>query len=115
MAKTHVILGEDGKMQTLSGDQIVSMNTWGFGVGFFELLRERFEAFLAEHVAMPKSEFYLPAGVQELMRAGRARVKVLPTTDRWVGVTHKEDKPRVVEMIAELVKQGKYPKQLWEG
>ena len=106
--------GDDGKLQPLSGDQIVSMNTWGFGVGFFDLLRERFKAFLAKHAATPKSEFYLPAAVQELMNAGQARVKVLPTTDRWVGVTHKEDKPRVVKMIAELVEQGIYPARLWE-
>lgn len=102
-----------GAEQILSGDQVVSMNTWGFRPIFFEQLRAGFERFLGENADSLKAEYYLPAGVQELMRAGRARVRVLPTPDRWVGVTHKEDKPRVIRMIGELIEQGKYPRKLW--
>jgi hypothetical protein len=43
----------------------------------------------------------------------KARVKVLPTPDTWCGVTHQEDKARVVRMIEELVAQGHYPRDLW--
>ena len=109
-----VYTDDAGQEQKLSGNQIVSMNTWGFQAGFFDALRTRFEAFLSVNSSSPKAEYYLPAGVQELMRAGQARVKVLPTPDRWVGVTHREDKPRVVAMLAELVQQGAYPERLWD-
>lgn len=105
---------ETGERRVLSGDQLVSMNIWGFGRAFFDQLRERFENFLRENGTSNTAEFYLPTGVQELMRAGRARVKVLPTTDRWCGVTHPEDKPRVVRMIGELVERGRYPRRLWD-
>jgi NDP-sugar pyrophosphorylase family protein len=105
---------ESGQRRVLSGDQLVSMNIWGFGRVFFDQLRERFENFLRESGTSDTAEFYLPTGVQELMRAGRARVKVLPTTDRWCGVTHPEDKPRVVRMIRELVERGRYPQRLWD-
>ena len=105
---------DQGRPCVLSGDQIVSMNTWGFRPDFFDNLREIFTRFLEKNGDSPKAEFHLPFGVQELMRAGRARVKVLPTPDRWCGVTHKEDKPRVMAMIAELVEQGRYPRKLWE-
>jgi len=106
-------LDADGREQIISGDQVVSMNTWGFRQGFFELLRERFVMFLEENSGSEKAEFYLPFAVRELMRDGRARVKVLPTADRWCGVTHKQDKPRVAKMIADLVSSGRYPARLW--
>ena len=103
-----------GNERVLSGDTRVSMNTWGFRPVFLEHLAAQFERFLGQHGASPTAEFHLPTGVQELMRAGRARVRVLPTPDRWVGVTHKEDRPRVVRMIGELVERGQYPRKLWE-
>jgi hypothetical protein len=105
---------EHGRERILSGDTPVSMNTWGFQPILFEQLGERFEDFLRRHAASETAEFHLPTGVQELVQAGRARVKVLPTTDTWVGVTHPEDKPRVVRTINKLVEQGTYPRQLWE-
>jgi hypothetical protein len=103
-----------GNEQVLSGDTRVSMNTWGFRPVFLEHLRVQFERFLEQNGTSSTAEFHLPTGVQELMRAGRARVRVLPTPDRWVGVTHKADRPRVIEMIGELVSRGAYPSKLWK-
>jgi len=103
-----------GNEHVLSGDTRVSMNTWGFRPVFLENLRAQFERFLEQNGTSSTAEFYLPTGVQQLMRAGRARVRVLPTPDRWVGVTHKEDQPRVIRMIGELVSRGDYPLKLWE-
>ena len=101
-------------MQTLSGDGLVSMNIWGFQRVFFEQLQGRFRAFLEEAGTSETAECYLPSVVQDLVQAGQARVKVLPTMDTWVGVTHAEDKPRVVAMIASLVERGDYPRALWD-
>ena len=103
-----------GNEHVLSGDTRVSMNTWGFRPVFLENLRAQFERFLEQNGTSSTAEFHLPTGVQQLMRAGRARVRVLPTPDRWVGVTHKEDQPRVIRMIGELVSRGDYPLKLWE-
>ncbi|MBU0616247.1 MAG: NTP transferase domain-containing protein [Planctomycetes bacterium] len=105
---------ESGNEQVLSGDTRVSMNTWGFQPVFFEHLRERFDRFLEQCALSETGEFHLPTGVQELIRASRARVRVLPTPDHWVGVTHKEDQPRVIKMIRELVSRGDYPRKLWD-
>jgi len=105
---------ESGTEQVLSGDQPVSMNTWGFRLGFFNQLRECFENFLEQNGTSDTAEFYIPIAIQDLMRTGRARVRVLPTTDTWCGVTHPEDKPRVVRMINDLVNRGSYPKRLWD-
>ena len=105
---------ESGTERILSGDQPVSMNTWGFRPVFFEQLRECFENFLKQNGTSDTAELYIPTAIQDLVRSGRARVKVLPTTDTWCGVTHPEDKPRVVQMINDLVKRGSYPKRLWD-
>jgi hypothetical protein len=103
----------DGKVTQLTGDELVSMNMWGFLPSIFPLLRERFHAFLERSGNDLKSEHYVPTAVNELVSSGQARVKVLRTNDAWFGVTYREDRPRVVDSIAALIKKGKYPEKLW--
>lgn len=105
--------GESGEMQVLSGARIVSMNAWAFQPVFFTQLQECFTSFLQKNGKSDTAEFYIPMAIEHLVRTGRARVKILPTTDTWVGVTHPEDKARVVTAIGKLVDQGKYPRALW--
>ena len=100
-------------MTQLTGDELVSMNMWGFPPAIFPQLRERFHAFLERSGSELKSENYVPSTVNELVSSGQARVKVLRTNDAWFGVTYREDRPRVVDSIAALVKKGKYPEKLW--
>jgi UTP-glucose-1-phosphate uridylyltransferase len=102
-----------GNVTSLTGDELVSMNMWGFNPQIFPQLRERFHAFLEHSGNELKSEHYVPAAVNELVSSGKARVKVLRTNDAWFGVTYREDRPRVVDSIAALVQKGKYPDRLW--
>jgi len=101
--------------RTFTGEELVSMNFWGFQPTVFKDLRSSFNAFLERSGAELKSECYIPATVNELMAAGKARVKMLSSWSPWFGVTYKEDKPRVVGSIARLVEQGAYPARLWQG
>ena len=48
------------------------------------------------------------------MEEKRARVKVLRSTDKWYGVTYREDKPQVVAAIAAMTQSGLYPERLWD-
>ncbi len=105
---------ESGHDRIISGSELVSMNAWGFQPVFFDQLRERFERFLRENALSETAEFYLPDAIADVIRAGCARVKVLPTEDTWAGITHPGDKPRVVKMIGNLIRQGRYPSNLWE-
>jgi hypothetical protein len=89
------------------------MNFWGFHPEVFADFREQFTAFLKKSGNEQKSECYIPASVNDLMVAGKARVKMLSSSSPWFGVTYKEDKPRVVESIAKLVERGEYPAKLW--
>lgn len=102
-----------GKVTQMTGEELVSMNMWGFTPAVFPHLRDRFRAFLERSGSELKSENYVPSTVNELVSSGEARVKVLRTDDAWFGVTYREDRPRVVDSIAALVKKGKYPEKLW--
>ena len=110
--QTGIAAADVGEGRTFSGDEIVSMNCWGFTPAIFPGLDAQFRDFLTEE-AGPKSEFYLPAGVSAMIGLDQARVRVLPTESAWFGVTYREDKPRVAAAIAELVQAGSYPASLW--
>ena len=108
---------DDGATWThLSGNTIVSMNLWGFTESFLKEAEARFPAFLDKALAENplKGEYFLPAIVSQLLEEKKARVKVLRSTDKWYGVTYREDKPVVVNAIAEMTANGLYPDKLWE-
>jgi hypothetical protein len=89
------------------------MNFWGFTPAVFPALRAAFAAFLEKSGRDPKAECYIPSVVNEWVVSGRARVKVWRTSDPWFGVTYREDRPRVVESIRQLIAKGDYPERLW--
>jgi hypothetical protein len=103
----------DGKITKLTGDEAVSMNFWGFTPALFPQLKVEFEKFLKKAGGEQKSECYIPATVGDLVTSGRAKCKVLRSSDSWFGVTYREDRPQVVESIRQLIAQGKYPEKLW--
>lgn len=107
-------LDEQGREQTLSGDEPVSMNMFGFTPSVFGHLREEFARFLEQKGREEKSEFFIPTPVNNLIKAGRARMKVLPSQSAWFGITYREDKPAVVASIQRLIEAGEYPAQLWD-
>jgi hypothetical protein len=111
--RTGILAAEVGPGLAFSGDEIVSLNCWGFTPALFAGLDRQFGGFLAERGSDLKAEFYLPAAVSAMITNHEATVRVLPTESAWFGVTYREDKPRVVAAIAELVRAGKYPAKLF--
>ena len=108
---------EDGaNWVTLSPDSTVSLNTWGFTLSAFSELDARFPLFLRKNVAnLTKAEYFLPQVVGDLVREGQARVRVLPTDEKWYGVTYQEDRPRVQAAIREMIQRSVYPERLWDS
>jgi hypothetical protein len=102
-----------GPAQQLTGDEIVSMNMWGFQPHIFDDLITYFRAFLRAHAADLKAECYLPSAVTSAIDTGLAHVRVLRSSDAWFGVTYREDRPRVIQSLRELIAAGRYPEQLW--
>ncbi|MEE1026932.1 MAG: hypothetical protein U0L55_08005, partial [Acutalibacteraceae bacterium] len=67
-----------------------------------------FNKFLNEKINVPKSEYFLPFQIDELIKKGEKQVDVLVAEDKWYGMTYKEDKPVVKAAIAEMTKNGLY-------
>ena len=100
----------------LPGSTPVSMNFWGFQRSFVDEGEARFPEFLDRILAEnpEKGEFYLPLLVSRLIGEGKAQVQVLPSEDKWYGVTYREDKPGVVAALADMTARGLYPENLWD-
>ena len=130
--QTGILAAEVGAGRKFSGKETVSMNCWGFTPALFAGLDRQLHEFLAARgvarVSRPvdgesgkahgsgdpcHAEFYLPAAVSEMIARHEATVRVLPTGSAWFGITYRDDKPRVVAAIAELVRTGNYPEKLF--
>lgn len=92
----------------LDPDTLVSMNLWGFRPDIFGHIENGFIDFLKEKIDVPKSEYYLPTVVSQLMDSGEKKVRVIPAEDKWYGVTYKEDKENVVKAIGDMIAKGLY-------
>jgi len=111
--ETNLSPADVGPGRKFSGDEMVSMNCWGFTPALFPALDAQLAEFLRAQGGAAKTEFYLPAAVSVMIARGEARGRVLPTATTWFGVTYREDKPRVQAALAELVRGGKYPAKLF--
>lgn len=99
---------ETGKKILLPPNTVVSMNMWGFTPDLFGYLEEGFENFLKEKINVPKSEYFLPFQIDELIKKGEKQVKVLVAEDKWYGMTYKEDKPVLKAAIDNMTEKGLY-------
>ena len=90
-------------------DSYVSMNMWGFTPEIFNILKENFEVFL-ENLSPEdiKSEYLLPDVIGKLVHDKKAQVEVVKTSEKWFGITYKEDIDYVMDSIRSLIKQGIY-------
>ncbi len=106
----------DGKWEPIDDDALVSMNFWGFTPKVFEEFEPVFRTFLEENLDKNpmKCEHVIPTAIGTLVSEGKLKVKMLSSTDKWFGVTYKEDKPDVVARIQELKDKGVYPDVLWK-
>ncbi len=121
--RTHIEMRENGGAYTEDGENFtfleantpVSMNLWGFQHSILDAIESNFEAFLRENLPKNplKCEYFLPFVPDLLLKAGKASVKVLHTSEKWYGVTYKEDKPKVMAAIEDMKNKGLYPRYLW--
>ncbi|HEV8065233.1 MAG TPA: hypothetical protein VGP46_10400, partial [Acidimicrobiales bacterium] len=95
----------EGEEFGLTGEEVVSMNLWGFSEGIFDDLERalsRFDPDTAPHAEGKPAELLLPDVVARVAAAGLGRVRVVETKGRCIGLTHPEDVPLVRSIVAEL-------------
>lgn len=107
-------LDADGAGHALTGDEIVSINLWGFHPSLFDHLEVQFRRFLQQRGREKDAELYIPSVVDAVVRNGEARVEVRKTHDEWFGVTYRADAPAATRCIRRLTARGAYPEKLWE-
>ena len=102
----------DGSERELAENVLVSMNFWGFTPVFFTQLEANLQTFLETCDDPASGECHIPTVADLLLKSGEASCRVLSSGESWFGVTHREDKPVVMNTISELVTAGEYPSPL---
>ncbi len=111
--KSGQIQDEHGAAVSL--DSLVSMNMWGLTPEFIHILEEKFVEFLEQtEPGNLKAEYLLPTIIDQLLCSGQISVKVLPTPDKWFGITYAADKDSVAGALKQLTAKGVYGSRLWE-
>jgi NDP-sugar pyrophosphorylase family protein len=103
----------DGSEQLFTGNEVVSMNLFGFKPSCYGYLGKEFRSFIEKHGMDPKSELDIPTSLDKFIKRKEIKVKVLMTNERWFGVTYREDKPFVVESIKKMIRKGIYPARIY--
>ena len=98
----------------LSDNAPVSMNLMGFNTSAFKYFRYHFNEFIEKNHKELKAELYLPEVLSKIIKSGSGKVRVLPSNEKWFGVTYKEDREIVVNNLANRIKEGLYPEKLWD-
>ena len=118
ITELHDIAEVDGVIQSrqgveLTGDELISANLWGFQPSFAKVLSAEFDRFQFERGDDPDAEFLIGDAVASLPDHGDAQVRVVPTPEKFLGMTYAEDVAAVSSRITELVEAGRYPSPLW--
>jgi dTDP-glucose pyrophosphorylase len=105
--------GEDGVALKFTGNEVVSMNLWGFKQSCYSYLGKEFRNFINNSGMDLKSELDIPTSIDKFVKNGEITIQILMSNDRWFGVTYREDKPFVIENINRMVKEDIYPSSIY--
>ena len=106
--------GAESNGKEIDVESLVSMNMWGLAPEYMNMLETGFVDFLNSIDSNPlKAEYLLPIHIGQLLSKDEVSVKVLPTNDKWFGVTYREDKEYVIESFAKLIADGVYSEDLF--
>jgi hypothetical protein len=105
--------GPDGQQLHFTGNEIVSMNLWGFKPSCYSFLGKEFRNFIDKYGMDLKSELDIPTSVDNFVKNGEITIRILMSNERWFGVTYREDKPFVVENIKKMIRKGIYPARIY--
>ena len=107
-------LEDENNSFEIKEDTLVSMNFFGFTNTMFKTLENGLKDFFVENENnLDKCEYLIPDVVFKEINEDK-KVYVLDSSDKWLGVTYKEDKDFVVNEIKKLIEKGEYPNDLWK-
>ncbi|MDU7650259.1 MAG: sugar phosphate nucleotidyltransferase [Anaerococcus vaginalis] len=122
--ETHEIkLEKDGKISSkenldsdiLNLETTVSMNLWASFPEFIDMSEDYFIKYLEKNKEnLDSCEYVLPEMIGELIKENKADVTILPTNDKWIGITYKEDLVPAKKSFQKMFDEGLYPDNIWE-
>jgi NDP-sugar pyrophosphorylase family protein len=93
----------------LQPQQPISLNLFGLGVNVFSILEQKFQNFLRQNSSSPTVEFYLPVAITAPDVLNKTvTMKMLPTRDRWLGMTYPDDRLRLENLLNQWIALGMY-------
>lgn len=107
-------LNENLKAKTLKGEDRVSMNFWVLHPSFFKMAERDLEVFLDQQSDLSRVEFYLPSVIDKGIQNKKVGVEVLPTSEKWFGLTYPGDKEHVMRELQIKKEKSEYPNSLWK-
>jgi dTDP-glucose pyrophosphorylase len=105
--------GADGQIEKFTGEEVVSMNLWGFKPSCYGFLGEEFRNFIDRNGMDLKAELDIPTSIDKFVKSGQVKIKILMSNERWFGVTYREDKPFVVDSLKNMISRGIYPTSIY--
>ncbi|MCL2753990.1 MAG: sugar phosphate nucleotidyltransferase [Defluviitaleaceae bacterium] len=108
-------IGHDvfGEFEILADDTIVNMLVFGFSPAIFAAIEEGFADFFDAFPNAVEEEYFLNNVVKKLILDKKATMRVLPVTDRWMGMTYPQDLPIVQKALSEMIARKLYPTPLF--
>ena len=114
MDQGKVVCENPQVQEWISPETKVSMNMWAGYPEFIDYLEEGFVRFLEDESGDPlKKEYLIPVIVDGLLKKNQAAVKVIPTSDKWIGITYHQDLEAARTDFAAMIKDKIYPEKLW--
>lgn len=99
---------DSGIWKKLAKDTPVSMNLWGLTPDIFGHIEREYEKFL-KTANLLKDEFFIPSVISKVIDDGVGTVRVFKNTDKWYGITYREDLGEIKEAIGGYITNGLYP------
>ncbi len=87
------------------------MSIYGFQPDFLKIIKNNLNEFV-KNANLEKDEYLLPDVIADYIKKGN-RVELLDTKAHWLGMTYREDLDSIKGEIANYIKDGKYPNNLW--
>ncbi|MDU3153709.1 MAG: sugar phosphate nucleotidyltransferase [Anaerococcus hydrogenalis] len=122
--ETHEIkLEDDGKISSkenldeniLNLESTVSMNLWASFPEFIDMSEKYFKKYLEKNKErLDSCEYVLPEMIGEFIEENKADVTIIPTNDKWIGITYKEDLIPAQKSFEKMFDDGLYPYDIWE-